>query len=100
MGVYDVITLTTMRISKKRYDTKMHMVVLLLLIFIFLNKTTCRLSIRGSFCCDDVAGETWPCFQNMEGLCDGKSIRKRLSCGSFGFQNKVVRNLTYQQFGS
>ena len=46
MGVYDTITLTIMRISKKAIRHITHMVVLLLLILILLSKTICRLSFR------------------------------------------------------
>ena len=56
-GVYDVITLTIMRISKKAIRHNMHIVSLLLLTFILLYKTICCL---GFFCCDHIADQIWP----------------------------------------
>ena len=59
MGVYDVITNNNANF-KKAIGNNMHMVVPLLLIFISLYKTICRLSFRVFFCCDHVAGQIWP----------------------------------------
>ena len=78
----------------------MHMVVLLLMILTLSSKIICPLSFRIFFCYNDVAGQIWPGFQDMEGLFNRTNICKWHSCGSFGFQNIVVRNLPSQQFGS
>ena len=73
----------------------MHMVVLLLLIIILLYKTICRLSFRVFSVVITWLVKYGRDFKTRKDFFR-TNICKRLSCGSFGFQNIIVR--TTQRF--